>query len=169
MGMTETASFARLRASITILSSWFERVGLMAMALMGLTALIDVIGSKLFHQPLPGSTEITAVIQMVAIAGGLAFSEIDGRHVRVDFLIGWLPQRGKAALDLFGSVLGLAFFAVAGCMMYANGIDLSESGTRTFLLRIPLAPFAFWIAFCSILMCCVIIMKMLASIQRMLK
>ncbi len=169
MGMTEAGWFDRVHEFITIVSAWFERVGLVAMAIMGLTALIDVLGSKLFHLPLPGSTEITAVVQMITIAGGLAFSEIDGRHIRVDFLMEWLPPRGKASLDLFGSTLGLVFFAVAGCMMYENGRSLFDSGTSTFFLKIPLAPFAFWIASCSILMCLVIIFKMVASIQRMLK
>ncbi len=164
MGATD-----RLGTSITSASAWIERVGLAAMAVMGLTELVDVIGSKLFHMPVPGSTEITSVVQMITIAGGLAFSEIDGRHIRVDFLREWLPERGKASLDLFGSSLALAFFLVAGCMMYENGTSLMDSGTRTLLLKIPLAPFAFWIAFCSLLMCCVIIMKMLASIGRLVK
>jgi len=169
MGTTDAAWFARLRAPIRLVSVWLERVGLAALVLMGLTALVDVIGSKLFHLPLPGSTEITAVIQMVAIAGGLAYSEMDGRHIRVDFLFAWLPERGQASLDLFGSILSLTFFAVAGCMMYENGMSLFESGTSTFLLKIPLAPFAVWIALCSILMCCVIILKLFAFIQRMLE
>lgn len=169
MARTEASWFGRINSSLKFVSAWFERVGLAAMVFMGLTALVDVIGSKLFRLPLPGSTEITAVIQMVAIAGGLAFSEIDGRHIRVDLLIVWLPKRYKASLDLFSSILALSFFAVAGSMMTKTGMNLTESGTKTFLLQIPLAPFAFWIAFCSLLMCCVIIMKMIVSIQRMVE
>jgi len=169
MAMTDTAWFARVRRSIHSLSSWFEWAGLVAMAAMGLTTLIDVIGSKGFQLPLPGSTEITSVIQVIAIAGGMAFSKIDGRQIRVDFLIGWLPGRGKAALDVFSSILGLGLFAVAGWMTYEHGLTLLDSGTRTFLLGIPLSPFAFWIAFCCIPMCCVIIMELLSSIDKILR
>jgi TRAP-type C4-dicarboxylate transport system permease small subunit len=101
MKITDSAWFSKSRKSINSLSSWCERVGLGAMAAICLATLIDVVGSKFFKWPLPGSTEMIAVIQVVAIAGGLAFSKIDGRHIRVDIFIDYLPKRGKAALDLF--------------------------------------------------------------------
>lgn len=169
MEITGTAWFSRFRKSINSLSSWSEWVGLVAMAAMALTALIDVVGSKWFQWPLPGSTELTGVLQVVAIAGGLAFSKIDGRHIRVEFFIDRLSGRGKAALDVFSSILGLGLFTVAGWMTYKFGLSLFGSGTETLLLGIPLSPFAFWIAFCCIPMCCVIIIELLNSIGRMLK
>ena len=169
MGVTDAVWFVRFRNSIHSLSTWFERVGLVAMAGMGLTTLIDVIGSKVARVPLPGSTEITSVIQVLAIAGGLAFSMIDGRHIRVDFLLEWLPQRGKAALDVFSALLGLGLFAIAGWMTYHHGVNLLNSGTKTFLLGIPLFPFAFWIALCCIPMCFVILIELLTSIERVLR
>jgi TRAP-type C4-dicarboxylate transport system permease small subunit len=152
-----------------VLSRWFEGVGLVALAAMGLATLIDVIGSKAFQRPLPGSTEMTGVFQVVAIAGGLAFSMIDGRHIRVDFLIAWLPRRGQAALDVFSAILGLGFFVIAGWMTYEYGLSVLKSGTETLLIRIPLYPFAFWIALSCIPMCFVIITEMFSSIDRMLK
>lgn len=169
MDIAGTTWFTRFRSFINSLSGWSERVGLIAMAAMALTALIDVVGSKGFHWPLPGSTEITGVLQVLAIAGGLAFSKIDGRHIRVEFLIDWLPERGKAALDLFSAILGLGLFAVAGWMTYEYGLNLLSSGTETLLLGIALYPFALWIALCCIPMCCVIIIELLSSIDRMLK
>ena len=139
------------------------------MAAMALTTLIDVIGSKLFQLPLPGSTEITSVIQVTAIAGGLAYSMIDGRQIRVDILVDFLPDRAKAVLDVFGALLGLALFVIAFFMMYSHAADLNSSGTRTFLLHIPLAPFAFWITLCCIPMCLAILIQLLKSFERMLK
>ena len=169
MKITDAAWFSKSIKSMNSVSSWFERVGLVAMAAMVLATLIDVVGSKVFKWPLPGSTEIIGVIQVIAIAGGLAFSKIDGRHIRVEFLMEWLPQRGKAVLDLFSALLGLGLFAVAGWMTYENGLSLLGSGTKTFLLGIPLSPFSFWIALCCIPMCCVIIIELLTSIERMLR
>jgi TRAP-type C4-dicarboxylate transport system permease small subunit len=169
MKMTDTVWFARFRKLIHSLSSWCEGVGLAAMAAMALTTLIDVIGSKVFKWPLPGSTEMIAVIQVIAIAGGLAFSKIDGRHIRVEFLSEWLQERGKAALDVFSALLGLGLFAVTGWMSYSHGLSLLGSGTKTFLLGIPLYPFPFWIALCCIPMCCVIIIELLTSIERIIR
>jgi TRAP-type C4-dicarboxylate transport system permease small subunit len=169
MEMTGATWFAKFRKSVNSVSSWSERVGLVAMAAMALTTLIDVIGSKVFKWPLPGSTEITSVVQVIAIASGLAFSKIDGRHIRVEFLLEWMPQRGKAALDVFSALLGLGLFAVAGWMTYEHGLSLFNSGTKTFLLGIPLSPFSFWIALGCIPMCFVIIIELVASIERMLR
>jgi TRAP-type C4-dicarboxylate transport system permease small subunit len=169
MKMTDAVWFVKFRKSTNSSSSWLERVGLAGMAAMALTELIDVIGSKVFEMPLPGSTETTAALQVVAIAGGLAYSKIDDRHIRVDFLLDFLPERGKAVLDVFSSILGLGFLAVAAWMSYEHGLNLFESGTRTLLLGIPLSPLAFWIALCCLPMCCVIITELLTSIERMLK
>jgi TRAP-type C4-dicarboxylate transport system permease small subunit len=155
--------------STAVVSSWFERIGLLGMGCMALTTLIDVIGSKLFQRPLPGSTEITGIIQIMAIAGGMAFSKIAGSQIRVDFIFDLLPERGKAILDVFGSLLGLAFFAVAGWMSWENAVMLFGSGTKTFLLGIPLYPFAFWIAVCCVPMFFVIFFELITSARRMVE
>lgn len=169
MNIERAAWFEKLNRYTTTASRWFERVGLLSMAAMALTTLIDVVGSKFFLRPLPGSTELTGIIQIIAIAGGLAFSKIDGRHIRVEFLVDWMPLRGKAMLDLFSSVLGLFLFAAAGWMMYQLGNDLLDSGTRTFLLGIPVFPFAFWIGICCIPMCFAIIIDLIISFNRMMQ
>lgn len=169
MRVTDAPWFRRADKSIDSLSIWFERVGLVGMAAMALTTLIDVIGSKVFQLPLPGSTEITSVVQVTAIAGGLAYSLIDGRQIRVDILVDFLPDRVKAVLDVFSALLGLGLFVVAFFMMYTHGADLFNSGTKTFLLHIPLAPFAFWITLCCIPMCCAILIQLLRSLERMFK
>jgi TRAP-type C4-dicarboxylate transport system permease small subunit len=169
MEITGTNWFAKFRKSIYSISSWSEWVGLVAIAAMVLATLIDVVGSKWFQWPLPGSTEITGVLQVVAIAGGLAFSKIDGRQIRVEFFIDNLPRRGKAAFEVFSSILGFGLFAVAGWMTYQFGLSLFSSGTETLLLGVPLYPFAFWIAFCCIPMACVIIIELVNSIDRILR
>ena len=169
MELTGAPWFTKFSKSINSASIWFERVGLVAMASMGLATLIDVVGSKGFQWPLPGSTEITGVLQVVAIAGGLAFSKIDGRQIRVEFLVDWLPRRGKHVLDVFSSILGLGLFGIVGWMTYRWGVSLSGSGTETLLIGIPLSPFAFWIALSCIPMCCVNIIELLNSIDRMLR
>jgi TRAP-type C4-dicarboxylate transport system permease small subunit len=167
--MTEASGFVTFHKSIHRLSGWFERVGLVAMAAMALTTLIDVIGSKFFHLPLPGSTEIIGVIQVIAIAGGMAFSKIDGRQIRVDFIMDVLPRRGKAALEVFSAILGLGLFVVVCWMTYEQGISFLNSGTKTFLLGIPLPPFIFWIALCCVPMCFVILIDLIISIERIFR
>jgi TRAP-type C4-dicarboxylate transport system permease small subunit len=117
MSVTEAGWFAKYRGSIHTVSLWFERAGLVAMAAMGLTTLVDVVGSKFFHLPLPGSTEIIGVVQILAIAGGLAFSKIDGRQIRVDGLLNGCPQ-GTGGHRRIQRPLGLGFSFVALWMSF---------------------------------------------------
>jgi TRAP-type transport system small permease protein len=169
MKASDSTWFARCDRLTTRVSEWFERVGLVAIAAMGLTTLIDVIGSKVLNRPLPGSTEIIGIIQIAAIAGGLAFSKIAGSQIRVDLLPDLLPELGKAILDLFGSLLGLGFMVVASWMSWKHGLSLLDSGTKTFLLGVPLFPFSFWIALGCLLTCFVILLELIASLKRILR
>lgn len=161
--------FTGLRGSTKSVSGWVEWIGLSALLGMVVVALIDVIGSKGFQWPLPGSTEITGFLQLVAIAAGLAWSEIDGRHIRVGFLLEKLSERGKAALKLFGYVLGLGLFIIISWTVFGYGLRLFSSGTTTLLLGIAHYPFAFWISLCCIPLCCVIIVELLSTIYKILK
>lgn len=165
---TSFANDAPWGKCINRVSHWFERAGLIAMAAMGLTTLIDVIGSKFFQRPLPGSTELTGVLQVIAIAGGLAYSKIDGQHIRVEFLIDLLPKTGKIVLELFSALLGLAVFLIAGWVTFQHGMNLLRSGTSTFLLGIPLYPFVFWISLSCIPMALVILWELIQSAQRII-
>lgn len=165
MKNTDSGASARFASIVTSVSRWFEWLGLAGFALMGLTALVDVVGTKLLGLPLPGSTEITSVLQIMAIGAGLAFSQIDGKQIRVDIITAFLPKSLGHGLDILASVLGVLFFALAAWMLYGMGENLSSSGTRTLLLGIPLAPFAFWLSICCIPMCCAILVEFFNAIR----
>lgn len=132
-------------------------------------ALVDVIGGKVFNRPLPGGTEIVGVIQVVAIAGGLAASKLHGSHVHVGFLIDRLSGRSLAALNILISLLTLALWVIAAWMTFDLGVSLLGRGTETLLLYIPLYPFAFWIALCCIPMSLVILLELITSIEKVTK
>jgi len=169
MEITGTSWFTRLRKSVRSVSGWFEVVGMVAIMTMVFVALIDVIGSKGFHWPVPGGTEIAGVLQVAAIAGGLAFSKIEGRHIQVGFLIAKLSGRVLAALNIFIALLSLGFWVVAGWMTFDLGMSLFARGTETMLLYIPLYPFAFWIALCCIPISFVIILELFTAIDKVMK
>jgi|SRR3972149_2748519 len=169
MEITGASWFAVFRRSVHRFSGWIETVGLVALMAMVVAALIDVIGSKGFHWPLPGGTELAGVLQVVAIAGGLAASKIDGRHIQVGFLIDKLSGRVLASLQIFISLLSLGLFVVAAWMTFDLGVTLVHRGTETMLLNIALYPFAFWIALGSIPMCFVIITELLGYVDKVLK
>jgi TRAP-type C4-dicarboxylate transport system permease small subunit len=169
MGIERAAWFGAFRRVVVTTSRWFERTGMVALVAIVLVALIDVIGSKAFKWPLPGSTEITGVVQVVAIGAGLAFSKIDGRHIRVGLFIDSLKGRGQAALEVFISVLGVALFALAAWMTFEYGLSQFRMHTGTFLLGIMYYPFSIWLGLCCISICLVIITELIAAVGRVLR
>jgi len=161
--------FERFQALTRVLSIWFERVGLAALATIILASVIDALGTKIFHWPLPGSTEITGVLQVLAIAGGLAISKVAGSQISIDVLVNILPKRGKAGLEIFSALLGLGLFVVIGWQVYLYSIGIWHSGTRTFLLGIPLFPFALWVALCCVPMLMVLVIDLINSVLKAVK
>ncbi len=161
--------FERYQSFAKTLSLWFERVGLAALATIILASVVDAIGTKLFHWPLPGSTEIVGILQVLAIAGGLAISKVAGSQIFIDVLVNILPKRGKAWLEVLSALLGLGLFVIILWQVYLYSVGIWHSGTRTFLLGIPLFPFAFWVALCCIPMLMVLIIDLITSIAKAVK
>jgi TRAP-type C4-dicarboxylate transport system permease small subunit len=127
------------------------------------------VGSKFFHWPLPGSTELIGVIQVVMVAGGLAISKAAGNQIFIDLVMGAVPKRVKAGLEVFSALLGLALFVIIAWQIYLYGLSLFRSGTKTLLLGVPLYPFAFWVALCCIPIGLVILIELTNSIGKTLK
>lgn len=166
MTITGTKWFIAYRKYVHRSSGWLEWAGMLALVLMMVTALLDVVGTKALHRPLPGSTEISSVLQVLAVAGGMAYSKIDGRHIRVDFIVDKLSRHTQAILEILISFLVLGFFIVATVMTFRYGLSIQASGTETLLIGIPLYPFAFFISLFCLAMNFVVIGEMLNAIDK---
>jgi C4-dicarboxylate transporter, DctQ subunit len=164
----QTTNLMRIRNLVYTLSRWFEWIGITALALIVLIAIADVIGSKAFELPFPGTTELTALLQITALAGGLAYSKIDGRHIRVDLLVQVLPGKSKAILEICISSLGIGLFILVGWAAINYGLSLFSGGTTTLMLRIPTFPFEFWIALCCVPMCGAILLDLINMAKKAL-
>jgi TRAP-type C4-dicarboxylate transport system permease small subunit len=149
-------------------SVWFERIGMVAIVAIILATLVDIIGAKIFHRPLAAGTEVIYFLQIVAIAGGLAFAQIDGRHVRLEFVDSF-PKIVKAAFKFLSAGIGLGLFVILSWKSYQYGLALNAAHEVTAASRVPLFPFAFWIGLCCIPMCLVLLKNMVDSIAEVVK
>ena len=150
-----------------LVSRWFEWVGMLAFFTMLVSTCIDVIGAKLFKWPLPGGTEIVYMIQIVAIAGTLAIAQIEKQHIRVEFFVDLVSRKMKALMTGIVSILGLALFALLFWQSYKYGMKLLGTGDITTSAKMPLYPFAFWIALSCIPMCFVLLVELINSVREM--
>ncbi|UCD82567.1 MAG: TRAP transporter small permease [Desulfobacterales bacterium] len=151
------------------LSGWFERVGVWGLLLMMVITCADVFGAKLFRKPVYGALDIVMLAQVVAVAFATAFSLIIGRHVTVEFFVPLLPPRLRAIVDMVISFFGLSFFILIIWRLAAFGYSLQIGGEVSATIRIPLYPFAYGIAFASIPVSLVFLVRILSAAVRIVE
>jgi TRAP-type C4-dicarboxylate transport system permease small subunit len=144
-------------------SVWFERIAMVAIVGIILSTLVDVIGAKVFHRPLAAGTEVVYFLQIIAIAGGMAFAQIDNRHVRLEFVDSF-PKIIKAVFKFLSAGIGLGLFAILSWKSYQYALSLKAANEVTAASRVPLYPLAFWIGLCCIPMCLVLLKNMVDSV-----
>ncbi len=119
-----------------------------SLILFGLMVLTfaDVIGRYLFNRPIAGSFEITELLLLVLIFAGLPLVSHADEHVTMDFIDHMLPaalSRGLVRI-VHGLSAAMLFFLTWQVLLKARRI--SEYGDTTDVLRIPIAPFVYFMA-----------------------
>ena len=148
------------------LSGWFEWLAFLGLLVMMSVTCIDVVGSKLFRWPLPGSLDIVMLAQTVAIAFGASMTLILGRHIQVEFFVKLLPRRLAAVINNVMLFLGFGLFMVIVWRLAALGHLLQTAGDYSATIHIPYYPFAYGIALACIPVCVVFFLKFLTSLKK---
>jgi TRAP-type C4-dicarboxylate transport system permease small subunit len=112
-----------------------------------------VIGAKIFLRPVPGSLDIVMQAQLVAVAFSMAATLMVGRHIRVTFLLPYLPGRLKVVVEVIIQVFCFLLFALIVWRLGVYGYSLQKGGEVSSTVRIPLYPFAYGIAIASLPVC----------------
>lgn len=151
-----------------LIGAWFENIAIVGIVGIIIANLIDVIGAKLFNKPIAAGTEIVYFLQVIAIAGALAATKIDGKHIRLEF-VDSLPERLKNFFHFIAALLGLALFVLLfwKSIEYTQALKITQEVTA--VSRIALYPFTLWIAFCCIPLCLVLLKELLQSARGVVK
>lgn len=84
-------------------------IALLAMMLVG---AIDVAGTSLFNQPLPGTFEATETLMVVTIFLALGLSQQRRTHISVEVVVKCMPAWMQRLSGLLAAGLSLLFFAL---------------------------------------------------------
>lgn len=162
-------TFLKELDKLSYLSSiWFEHIAMVGIVGIIIANLIDVIGAKLFNKPIAAGTEVVYFLQVIAIAGALAATKIDGKHIRLEF-VDSLPRRPKGIFNFITALLGIGLFIVLAWKSIEYAQTLKSTQEVTAASRIPLYPFVFWIAICCIPLCLILLKEMLKSAIEVVK
>ena len=100
------------------ISEWVHKLALVLL-LMGALGMIismflgfaDVVGTKFFNWPVPGTLEITESTMVLIVFGALAFTQSQRGHIRVEIFYTNRGPRTKAFMDAVTHLVAMAFFA----------------------------------------------------------
>lgn len=130
---------------------WLKRTlgmtgGVVLMTLMLLTTA-DVLGRK-FDVPIRGGVEMSEILLAMLIFAGLPLVSEARQHIVIDTFEGFMSRRVRRVLDaLANAICAITMFGMAW-MFYAKRVTrVVEAGDTTSVLRIGLAPVAYFLLF----------------------
>ena len=101
---------------LTRINDWIAR-GLLTIAatlafLLSFLVCADVIGRVVFNSPVKGTPEIVSYSIVVICFLQAAYAIRSGGMIAVDAITQHLPRTAQVACEVFGAVLGIAFFGL---------------------------------------------------------
>jgi TRAP-type C4-dicarboxylate transport system permease small subunit len=109
--------------------------------MMMLVGAVDIIGTWLFRQPVPGAYEITEAFMVSGIFLALAAAQMLGHHIRAEIFRPVLPIRVSHALDRVGFFVMFVFFAFVTWYGWLEAADAWRGGEfASGILKMPVWP-----------------------------
>jgi len=136
---------SRLRKITERLSYWFNWIAGGGLVLMMLLTCADVV-MRSAGQPIPGTFEIVGFLGVVVAAFAIAYTQVLGGHVAIDYLVVRLPRRRQGIIRCITSLAGAGLFALLAWQSYLFAGSLWASGEVSPTEKIPFFPFVYGLA-----------------------
>jgi TRAP-type C4-dicarboxylate transport system permease small subunit len=135
-----------LRLSIDVwlarIIKWPVFVSASCIGLMMLLAVTDIVTSKFFSLPIPGTAEIIEEANVFVICMAVAYVQLSRGHISVNVFAKCLSSRTNHALNLAGYILGmLASGLVSWRAVVLTQTMIELSSTKAGLVKFVLWPF----------------------------
>ena len=155
----------RLDRFINLLSYRFNWIAAGAIvAMMLLTSTVVIL--RLFRHPIPGTYEIVGLLGAVVIAFSLAYTSIEKGHIAVEFLVQKFPRNVQLFITAINDLFSTFLFGLIAWQSILYASDLKQSGEVSLTLQAPIYPFIYGIAAGCGLLCFVLILEFLKSLER---
>jgi TRAP-type C4-dicarboxylate transport system permease small subunit len=131
-----------------------------ALAIMVLMLLVtgNVCGRYFFNAPITGTPEIACLLMIIIVFPALAWVALEGKHIKVDFIMERFSQRVQVITDSIILLISLGIYSIITWTSFPAAIKSTDVSS---LLSIPQAPFYWvmavgWAVFCLSILALVI-------------
>lgn len=96
--------FSKIENAIHWVSSKIVYISMITLLIMVFFIGADVLGAYLFHQPVPGSTDIIIIMMIILIFPSFASVTMKDMNVRTDILYDKFSRRGKGICNILNNI-----------------------------------------------------------------
>ncbi len=153
-----------LERTIYPFSRWISIVSMVASLAMMFLVTADVLGRRFFAAPILGSTEISQRLLAIIIFCAVAWVMTIKGHVEVDIFFRFYPRRLQAVVYSIALFFSLIIVGAISWGSTLNGLNKLQVGETSVLLKLPMAPFIFVVAFGAAVLFFVILVQFIQSI-----
>ncbi len=143
----------------------FKIFGAACITGMMLLTSSDVIG-RLFGHPILGAEEIVGLMAALAMAAAMPYAHAMHAHVGVDMLVKELSPKKQAIIDAITNTLAFILFILMGWQTWLYAFDLKNSGQVSMTLQLPSYYVVFFLSFCFLVFCAVILVEIFQHIHK---
>ena len=133
----------RRRRLRRLLTAWspirfvIDAVGI-GLCLLAVAVTIDATSRKLLNSPVHGVYELSQLATLAVIAAGIAAAAATDSHIRIELLRDRMPGWFTRVADVFGSILGIAFFGLLTLYSVSRMLeDWANGNVWTGYINIP--------------------------------
>src|SRR6056297_3497485 len=106
--LSDDSALSRLDRSLYRVERWLALVSGLAVFSLMILAVVSVGGRNFFNQPLPGYVDwIEQIMPLIAFMG-VAYTQRDGGHIRMDIFVGLFKGRALWLIELITTLAILA-------------------------------------------------------------
>jgi tripartite ATP-independent transporter DctM subunit len=150
-------------------ASWVSTTaGCIAIIVSILVTIFDVIGRSTGHAILPGTIELIGVLLIIVFFSGMAYTELNNKHVKVNILVEKFPPTAKLVVNSSGQLISAVIISIISWQSVVQGIFTLDNSMNTGVLHIPLWPFAILTAFFMALFTLAVLANLFESLRRLI-
>ncbi len=109
--------------------------------IMVVLVTLHVLSRAIFRKPLMGTVELEELMIVILVFCGMAYTQIKGNHISVDFLILRFSEGVRNLIAIFTSVITFCLLLALSWQSVVLSLTYLDEGQATFQLQIPL----FWV------------------------
>jgi TRAP-type C4-dicarboxylate transport system permease small subunit len=112
-----------------------------AVIIMMLTVVSDVFCRYVLNNPIEGASEIARFMMIIIVFPTMAWVALEGKHIKVDFIVDKFPRLGQIIIDSLGLLLSLGLYTI---ITWQSLLHSAEVDSITSMLELPQQPF-YWV------------------------